>query len=228
MWDPYSSSIIGQVEGTPRIVGMLRDSGGRLTAHHPGRGVAVLLVCLACAALVAVCMHAQARRVELVERSLVDRFLADQAALDRTETSAQGLKQMEDQNLAEGDDLSAGMQQHATAGLGALMGVDGDTARALRAADGAIQNVGLKGGRGSLLGDLTGTQLQSEMSDGGMPTVSNNAHVGESLKEEMEASRKELADVAAGMRQTSWGARWHACKGCSGVISGYASRMPYV
>jgi hypothetical protein len=162
-----------------------------------------LAVCLGCAVLVAVALHADAfaRRVDLVDRSLVDRFLADQAALDNKGTAlttAQGLKQLEDENLAEGDDLSAGMQQHATAGLGALTGVDDNTARALRAADGAIEDAGLKGGRGSLLGDLTGTQLQSEMSDGGMPTASNNAHLGESLKEELEASRKELADVAAG------------------------------
>lgn len=165
------------------------------------RGVSALLVGLAFAALVAVCVHspAQPRRVDLVDRSLVDRFLADQAALDRTATTTQGLQQMEDENLAEGDDLSAGMQQHATAGLGALTGVDGETARALRAADGAIRDVGLKSGSGSLLGHLSGTQLQSEMSDGGMPTARNNAHVGESLKEEMEASRQELADVAAGV-----------------------------
>jgi len=150
--------------------------------------------------LVALHSDALAQRVDLVDRSLVDRFLADQAALDKTSNAvtAQGLKQMEDENLAEGDDLSAGMQQHATAGLGALTGVDDNTARALRAADGAIEDAGLKGGRGSLLGDLTGTQLQSEMSGGGMPTASNNAHLGESLKEELKASRKELADVAAG------------------------------
>ena len=162
--------------------------------------MAGLLACFASAALVAVSVHSGIGRLstELVDPSLVDRFLADQAALDKTSSTAQGLQQIEDENLAEGDGLSAGMQQHATAGLGALTGVDDNTARALRAADGAIQDAGLQSGSGSLLGDLTGTQLESEMSDGGMPTADNNAHLGESLKQELDASRKELADVAAG------------------------------
>jgi len=160
---------------------------------------AVLMVCMAAAAMVAVAVHTMpAARTELVDPSLVDRFLADQAALDKTTSTAQGLQQIEDENLAEGDGLSAGMQQHATAGLGALTGVDDNTARALRAADGAIEDAGLKSGSGSLLGDLTGTQLQAEMSDGGMPTARNNAHVGMSLKQELDATRKELAAVAAG------------------------------
>lgn len=162
--------------------------------------MAGLLACFASAALVAVSVHSGigGQSTELVDPSLVDRFLADQAALDKTSSTAQGLQQIEDENLAEGDGLSAGMQQHATAGLGALTGVDDNTARALRAADGAIQDAGLQSGSGSLLGDLTGTQLESEMSDGGMPTADNNAHLGESLKQELDASRKELAAVAAG------------------------------
>lgn len=162
--------------------------------------MAVLLACFASAALVAVSVHSGIGGIstELVDPSLVDRFLADQAALDKTSSTAQGLREIEDENLAEGDGLSAGMQQHATAGLGALTGVDDNTARALRAADGAIQDAGLQSGSGSLLGDLTGTQLESEMSDGGMPTADNNAHLGESLKQELDASRKELAAVAAG------------------------------
>lgn len=159
---------------------------------------ALLVICLVAAAMVAVALHPPTTRTELVDPSLVDRFLADQAALDKTSSTAQGLQQIEDENLAEGDGLSAGMQQHSTAGLGALTGVDDNTARALRAADGAIDNAGLKSGSGSLLGDLTGTQLQAEMSDGGMPTARNNAHVGESLKQELDASRKELAAVSAG------------------------------
>jgi len=162
-------------------------------------GRPVLLVGIAVAAvLTVVAFSGPARRVELVDHSLMSRFLAAQVALDRFPSTAQGLQQIEDENLAEGDGLSAGMQQHASAGLGALTGIDDATARALRAADGAIQNAGLKSGSGSLLGDLSGTQLASEMSDGGMPTVRNNAHVGSSLKQELEASRKELADVVAG------------------------------
>jgi len=163
------------------------------------QGLPGLMAGLAVAAvLTVVAFSVPARRVELVDHSLVERFLADQRALDRTPSTRQGLQQMEDENLAEGDGLSAGMQQHASAGLGALSGVDDATAQALRAADGAIQDAGLKGGSGSLLGDLTGEQLASEMSDGGMPTAKNNAHVGSSLKEELDASRKELADVVAG------------------------------
>ena len=148
-------------------------------------------------AVVGVCVNVVGRS-ELVERSLVDRFLADQAALDKTSITASGLQQMEDENIALGDGLSAGMQQHAAAAKGVLAGVDDDTTRALRAADGAIKGAGLQSGSDALLGDLSGTQLRSEMSDGGMPTAANNAHVGESLQEELEASRKELANVVAG------------------------------
>jgi hypothetical protein len=166
----------------------------RVIRSRPG----LLVVMAGTAVLTVVAFWGPARRVELVDHSLMSRFLADQSALDRFPSTAQGLQQIEDENLAEGDGLSAGMQQHASAGLGALTGIDDATARALRAADGAIQNAGLKSGSGSLLGDLTGTQLASEMSDGGMPTARNNAHVGSSLKQELEASRKELADVVAG------------------------------
>ena len=180
---------------------------GGMRVGRQARIAGALLGVAAAATLVGNVVHGRlgsSRRVAEVAPSVIARFLADQAALDKTldsDVTQQGLQEMEDTNLAQGDGLLAGMQEHHAAGRGALVGggVDDSTAQALRAADGAIHAAGLyKNGRGELLGELTGSQLSSEMSDGGMPTAKDNAQVGESLKQELAASRRELADVAAG------------------------------
>ena len=83
----------------------------RVMRSWPG----LLVVMAGTAVLTVVAFSGPARRVELVDHSLMSRFLADQRALDRFPSTAQGLQQIEDENLAEGDGLVDGMVTAADA-----------------------------------------------------------------------------------------------------------------
>jgi hypothetical protein len=124
--------------------------------------------------------------------SAIDRFRRDQRALDHLGSTRQGISAMESANEAEGDDLATTMQERDMSSEDAL------TRSAVKASSGAIRGAGLLSGRQGLLGDLSGDELETGMSLGGDPSRGTNAALGVSLKQELAASRKELADVVAG------------------------------
>lgn len=124
--------------------------------------------------------------------SAIDRFRRDQRALDHLGSTRQGISAMESANEAEGDDLATAMQERDMSSEDAL------TRSAVRASSGAIRGAGLQSGQQGLLGDLSGNELEKSMSLGGDPNRGTNAALGVSLKQELAASRKELADVVAG------------------------------
>ena len=124
--------------------------------------------------------------------SAIDRFRRDQRALDHLGSTRQGLNAMESANEAEGDDLATAMQERDMSSEDAL------TRSAVRASSGAISGAGMSSGRKGLLGQLTGDELAKGMSLGGDPSKGTNAALGVSLKQELAATRKELADVVAG------------------------------
>jgi len=125
--------------------------------------------------------------------SAIDRFRRDQRALRDMGSTRAGLSAIESANKAEGDDLATAMQEQDMSDEDAL------TRNAVRASSGAIRGAGLRSGGGAgLFGYLTGSEVAKGMSLGGTPDKDTDAALGVSLKQELEASRKELADVAAG------------------------------